>query len=190
MAFTKKEKNDILANYQKWLDESQAIFMLEYSRMTMKDVDGLRAKAREAGGQAHVIKNTLMEIALKDAGIDQTLQGTTLIGFADQDVPALAKVFSDAVKADTFELKMGLLNKKKISAKQIKELAELPPLPVMRARILGMLLAPASQLVRTLAEPGRSLAAVLQARNEQQSAPAEEVPAEALVAEEPVPPAA
>ncbi len=185
MAFTKKEKNEMLANYQKWLNDSQAVFMLEYSRMTMKDIDGLRAKVREVGGQAHVIKNTLMELALKEAGIDQALQGTTLIGFAQQDVPALAKVFTDAVKADAFSLKMGLLNKQKISANQVKELAELPPLPVMRARVLGMLLAPASQLARTLAEPGRSLAAVIQARNEQQSAPVEaEAEAEAPAAEE------
>ncbi len=179
MAFTKKEKNDMLANYQKWLDESQAMFMLEYSHMTMKDVDSLRAKVREVGGQAHVVKNTLMELAFKDAGIDQNLEGTTLVGIAYQDVPALAKVFSDAVKADAFSLKMGLLNKQKISANQIKELADLPPLPVMRARVLGVIMAPAQQLVRTLNEPGRSLAAVIQARNEQQGgAPAGEEAAE------------
>ncbi len=183
MAFTKKEKNEMLSDYTKWLDESQAVFMLEYSRMTMKDIDNLRVKVREVGGQAHVIKNTLMELALKEAGIDQTLEGTTLVGFATQDAPALAKVFSDATKADTFELKMGLLNKHKITAKQVKELADLPPLPVMRARVLGMLLAPASQLARTLAEPGRSLAAVIQAHVDQQNAPA----AAEAPAEEPVP---
>ncbi len=184
MAFTKKEKNEILANYQKWLDESQAMFLLEYSHMTMKDVDVLRAKVREVGGQAHVIKNTLMELAFKDAGIDQTLEGTTLVGFGYQDIPALAKVFSDAVKADAFSLKMGLLNKQAISADQVKELAELPPLPVMRARVLGVIMAPAQQLVRTLNEPGRSLAAVIQARNEKQGggAPAGEVAEEAPAA--------
>lgn len=180
MAFTKKEKDQILAQYQQWLNDSQAVFMLEYSRMSMKEIDGLRAKVREAGGRAHVIKNTLMELALKEAGIDQPLKGTTLAGFALQDVPALAKVFAEAVKADTFELKMGFLNQQKISAEQIKELAELPPLPVMRARVLGTILAPASQLVRTLAEPGRRIAAVLQAHNEQQGA--DPAPAEAAAA--------
>ncbi len=185
MAFSKKHKNEMLSDYTKWLDESQAVFMLEYSRMKMSDIDNLRAKAREVGGQAHVIKNTLMELALKNAGVNQTLQGTTLVGFAFHDAPALAKVFSDAAKADTFELKMGLLNKHVISAKQVKELADLPPLPVMRARLLGALQAPAAQLARTLAEPGRSLAAVLQARNEKQGASA--APAAAAPAEEPIP---
>jgi large subunit ribosomal protein L10 len=69
LAFTKKEKDEMLAQYQKWFEESQAVFMMSYSNMKMKDIDALRAKAREAGGQAHVVKNTLMELALKNTGV-------------------------------------------------------------------------------------------------------------------------
>ena len=53
-----------------------------------------------------------------------------------------------------------------LDAAQVKSLAELPPLPVVRARLLGMLQAPAGQLVRTIAEPARSLAAVFRAYSE------------------------
>ena len=56
------------------------------------------------------------------------------------------------------------------SADEIKMLADLPPLPVMRARILGILNAPASKLVRTLAEPARQIAAVVKAYSEQGAA--------------------
>jgi large subunit ribosomal protein L10 len=173
LAFTKKEKNEMLAQYQRWLEESQAVFMMSYSHMKMKDIDALRAKAREAGGQAHVVKNTLMELALKDAGIDEPMVGSTLVGFALQDAPALAKVFSEATKSDVFELKLGFLEKRKISPNQIKDLADLPPLPVMRARILGAINAPASQLARTLAEPGRRVAAVVKAYSEKDAAAVE-----------------
>jgi large subunit ribosomal protein L10 len=178
LAFTKKEKDEMLAQYQKWLEESQAVFMLSYGSMKMKDIDNLRAKVREVGGQAHVVKNTLMEIALKNTGVDEPMVGSTLVGFALQDAPALAKVFSDATnKSEIFKLKLGFLNKQLISPGQIKDLADLPPLPVMRARILGAINAPASQLARTLAEPGRSLAAVIKAYADKDSAAQAESPA-------------
>jgi large subunit ribosomal protein L10 len=177
LAFTKKHKNAMLAQYEEWLQKSQGVFMLTYTKMSMKEVDNVRSKAREAGGQAHVVKNTLMEIALKEAGIEsEPLTGTTLVGFALSDAPALAKAFTDILKADkaeTFKLKGGYLAKHSITASQVKELADLPPLPVMRARILGMINAPASQLARTIAEPARGLAAVVKAHTEQEPIPAE-----------------
>jgi large subunit ribosomal protein L10 len=177
LAFTKKEKDEMLAQYQKWFEESQAVFMMSYSNMRMKDIDALRAKAREVGGQAHVVKNTLMELALKNIGLDEPLTGSTLVGFALEDAPALAKVFTDATKSDIFDLKLGYLEKQKISPSQIQELADLPPLPVMRARVLGAINAPASQLARTLAEPARLIAAVLKAYSEKDAVTAEAEPA-------------
>ena len=70
-------------------------------------------------------------------------------------------------------MKGGFLGKQFITPVEVKSLADLPPLPVMRARLLGTLLAPASKLVRTLAEPARSLAGVFKAYSEkdQEAAP-------------------
>lgn len=174
MAFSKKHKREMIAQYTQWLKNSQAMFMLGYTRMSMKEIDALRAKVREAGGEAHVIKNTLLQIALHESGIqgDTELTGTTLVGFAFQDVPALAKVFNEASKAESFKLKGGFLDFRLISSDDIKALADMPPLPVMRARILGMLQAPASRLVRTFAEPARQMAAVVKAYSEKSAVPA------------------
>jgi len=84
----------------------------------------------------------------------------------------MAKVVSDASKSEIFSVKGGLLGSALMTPAQIKALADLPPLPVLRAQFLGVLLAPASKLVRTIAEPGRSLAGVLNAHVEQAQAPA------------------
>ena len=66
------------------------------------------------------------------------LTGTTLMGFAFGDAPALAKVFSEATaKSEVFKLKGGFLDKRQISNADVKALADLPPLPVMRATLLG-----------------------------------------------------
>lgn len=174
MAFSKKQKTEMISQYTEWFNQSQAVFMLSFSKMSMKEIDALRAKAREAGGEAHVVKNRLVEMALRERGVsfDKPLEGTTLMGFAFQDVPALAKVFSDAAKADAFEVKGGVLGARAISAADVKALADMPPLPVVRAQLLGTLLAPASKLVRTLAEPARQVAAVVKAYSEKEAAPA------------------
>ncbi len=141
------------------------------------DENALRAKAREVGGELHIAKNTLLGKALQTAGYEGIIQptGTTLCAFAFDDAPSMAKVLQDALKEskeELFKVKMGYLDGQAINADQVKALADLPPLPVMRATLLGTIMAPASKLVRTLAEPGRQIAAVIKARSEKDAVPA------------------
>ena len=162
MAFTKSEKNEMMARYSKWLEKSNAVFMMEYKKMDMKVIDGIRAKVREAGGESHVVKNTLMQKVLSENDFGKMdLASTNLVGFAFNDVSAVAKAIVDISKDYAFRIKGGYLNKDVISGEEIKALASLPPLPVMRAKLLGTILAPASQLARVISEPGRSVAAVV-----------------------------
>jgi large subunit ribosomal protein L10 len=174
LAFTKKEKDEMMKQYEDWLARSQAIFLIQYSKMGMKEVDGMRAKAREAGAEMHVVKNTLFGIVLDQMGWDgkALLDQTTMVGFAFNDAPGLAKVVNDAAKTDFFKVKGGLLNKHVITTEDIKALADLPPLPVVRAQLLGVLSAPAAKLVRTINEPARGLAAVIKANADKAEAPA------------------
>jgi len=172
VAFSKQHKSVMLKSYEQLLKQSQAIFVIEYKKMSMKEVDAMRNKVRDAGGQLHVVKNTLMGLALDHSGTKhKTLEGTSLMAFAINDVPALAKVFLDLTKnSEVYKLKGGYMDGRTISNEQVKMLAELPPLPVMRAKMLGMLQAPAGKLVRTIAEPARSLAFVFKAYSTQEEA--------------------
>jgi len=175
LAISKQQKREMVAQYSEWLERSGAFVLAEYTGMTMKDMDALRAKVREAGGEFHVVKNTLAKLALKEAEIDydeKYFLSSTAIGFAFEDPPALAKAISDFEKeTDALKIKVGYLDKQMMSAAEVKALADLPPLPVMRATLLSTILAPASQLVRTLAEPGRQVAAVMKAFSERDAAP-------------------
>lgn len=173
MAFTKKEKKQILAQYEQWLNDSEAVFLISYAKMSMKEIDDLRKKVREAGSEAHVVKNTLMTKAFQNVGVEepQFMEGTTLAGFAFSDPPALAKVLKEVTKkSEIFSIKAGYLGTQLLSEAEISALAELPPLPVMRATLLGTIMAPASKLVRTIAEPARGLAAVVKAYSEKAEA--------------------
>ncbi|HWQ45220.1 MAG TPA: 50S ribosomal protein L10 [Longilinea sp.] len=174
MAFNKQRKIELQDQYVDWLKKSQAIFVVSYSKMSMKDIDAFRAKAREAGGELHVVKNTLMLRALETAKMptSKIFDGTSLVGFAFSDPPALAKVISDGTsKSEIFAIKGGMLGNEILSVASVKALADLPPLPVVRAKLLGLFNTPATQLVRTLAEPARQLAYVVKAHSEQ-AAPA------------------
>ena len=175
MAFTKKHKSEMVDQYQNWVKKSQAIFLLEYGKMSMKNIDKLRSKAREAGGEVHVTKNTLLKIALEQAGVKSGILtgGATLCGFAFSDAPVFAKALTDAIKgSEVFKFKGGFLDGKPLTSREVVALAEMPPLPVMRARLLGVLQAPAAQLVRTINEPARQVAAVVKAYSEKDAAPA------------------
>jgi large subunit ribosomal protein L10 len=169
LAFTKNKKGEMTAQYEKWLNKSEAVFVLTYEKMNMKEIDAFRAKVRETGSEAHIVKNTLFNRALAAKGFPQSeiFESTSLVGFAFGDVTALAKVFSEATKgSETIKVKGGFLGKELLTAKQVKSLADLPPMPVMRAMLLGVISAPATKLVRTLAEPARSTAAVIKAYSE------------------------
>ncbi|MCJ7625655.1 MAG: 50S ribosomal protein L10 [Anaerolineaceae bacterium] len=176
MAITKEQKNQLIAKYEEWLKNSQAIFMIEYSNMNMVAIDDLREKAREIGAEIHVTKNTLLKLAMDKAGFDdvKTIEGTTMCGFAFEDAPALAKIFSEAAKkySDMYQIKMGYLDGKPLTPEGVKSLANVPPLPVMRAMLLSTILASASTLVRTIAEPARQMAAVVKAYSEKEEATA------------------
>lgn len=176
MAFTKGRKTEIVDQYKKWVNQSQAVFVLEYSKMNMKAVDIARAKVRDAGGELHVVKNTLFKIVIDESGMPKSKKfsdKSSIVAFSHNDPAAMAKVIADITKnTEVFKVKGGYLGKQLLDQSQVKALADLPPLPVMRARVLGMLLAPASQLVRTLAEPARSLAGVFKAYSEKEATPA------------------
>ncbi len=175
MAFTKSEKNEMMARYSKWLEKSNAVFMMEYKKMDMKVIDGIRAKVREAGGESHVVKNTLMQKVLSENDFGKMdLASTNLVGFAFNDVSAVAKAIVDISKDYAFRIKGGYLNKDVISGEEIKALASLPPLPVMRAKLLGTILL--LHLNSHVLSQNRDvrLAAVVQAHVTKEEAPAAE----------------
>ena len=175
MAITKEKKQEMVAQYGDWFDKSQAIILTEYIGMKMKNLDELRARVREVGGEFHICKNTLLKRVLDEAGMEikgEHFIKTTAVGFAFEDAPALAKVMTDYAKeSGLLNIKAGYLDGRLMSSSDVSSLANVPPLPVMRATLLSTILAPATQLVRTLSEPGRQIAAVLKAYADADVAP-------------------
>jgi large subunit ribosomal protein L10 len=176
LAVSKERKEEVLATYADWLKKSQAVILVEYTGVKMKDLDGIRAKVRESGGEFHVLKNTLARKAFIDNGIsipEDFLVKSTAVSFAFTDPASTAKALNEATKSSEFvKVKGGFMSGQVLSSAQVKALADMPPLPVVRAQLLGVLQAPAGKLVRTIAEPARGLAAVIKAFSEKAPAAA------------------
>lgn len=173
MAISKERKEEILATYAEWLKKSEAVILVEYTGVKMKDLDNIRAKIRESDGEFHILKNTLARRAFADSGMSMPpdfLVQSTAVSFAFSDPASTAKALSDATKGNQHvKVKGGFMSGQTLTAAQVKALADMPPLPVVRAQLLGVLQAPAGKLVRTIAEPARGLAAVIKAFSDKAS---------------------
>lgn len=170
MAFTRKEKEAMVTQYREWVDNSKAFFVVAYQKMNMPAVDEARQKMREIDGEIHVVKNRLFKLVMDEKGLDYGdgfWEENNIISFAFGEAPEVAKALSELSKTDVFDIRMGYMDGSLLSSSQVKALADLPTLPVMRGMLLGTIMASASQLVRTLAEPARSMAAVVKAFSEE-----------------------
>lgn len=176
MALSKQKKNEVVEQYKEWLTKSQSVILVEYTGATMKDMENIRSQVRESDGEFHVVKNTLMKLAFEASGFsipEGLLENSSAASFAFSDPAATAKALSEAVKGlDAIKVKGGYIGQEMLDVEHVKALSDLPPLPVVRGQLLGVLQAPAGKLVRTIAEPARSLAAVFQAYSEQAQAAA------------------
>ena len=174
MALSKQKKNEVIDKYKEWLKNSQSVILVEYTGATMKDMENIRAQIRESGGEFHVVKNTLVKLALEASDYpipEGLLEKSTAATFAFSDPAGTAKALSEASKGlDAIIVKGGYMGIEFLNQARVKSLADLPPLPVVRGQLLGVLQAPAGKLVRTIAEPARSLASVFRAYSEKAQA--------------------
>ena len=170
------EKQAIVADLTNKLQNAAAGVLVDYKGITVAEDTALRAELRKNNVEYAVVKNTLLRFAVNNCGmneLDSLLNGTTSVAICQDDPVAPARVINDfAKKIDgRFEIKGGFMDGKAMPLNEVLALANIPPLPVLQAQVLGTMLAPIS-----------GLACVLKQIAEKQGAPAE-APAEEAAAE-------
>lgn len=167
MAISRNRKEELISEYVDLLKQSRAVFLTQYSGLSVKEMQDLRASVRKAEGAFIVTKNTLMLRALEQAGLpspSEKLVGQLATGFALNEVPSLAKALTDYMKEDELlSIKFGILGDKLLSAEEIEELAKLPSLDELRGQILGLIQAPARNMAMVLASGVRQVVNVMDA---------------------------
>lgn len=129
-----------------------------------------RKRVKEAGGAVKVAKNKLAKLALKDTaaeGISDLLKGPTILAYSKDPIAAARVAVTYAKGNEKLVILGGAMGDKVLDAKGIKALAELPSLDELRAKLIGLLNAPATKIARTIKEPGAKLARVIQAKASQ-----------------------
>jgi large subunit ribosomal protein L10 len=181
-------KATIVEDLQKKLNASPFLFVADYTGLKVAQFAELRNRLHTTGARCHVVKNTFLRRAAKEAGLPDLaeLKGQTAIIVGEKDVAAAAKVLKNfTAEFKKPEVKTGIVDNIVVSTEQIKAIADLPSREVLLATLLGVLNAPASKLVRVLNEPASSLARLLKAKAEKDaaSAPAPAAPEVAPAAE-------
>lgn len=175
MAIAKKRKKELVAQYSDLLERSQALILTNYQGLNVAQITKLRSQIRQASGAYYVTKNTLVKLALEQAGLSvpaEWLEGPTAIGFCFDQVPTIAKIITDfADESDLLAIKGGFLGDRAVGEAKVKTLASLPSTEVLQAQMLGALAAPMSGLVGVLNNALGGLLGVFDARKEQLGEP-------------------
>lgn len=149
------------------LADASTFFLVDYQGLSAGDLHVLRAKVRAAGGRLLVAKNTLVNVVLKEHGVegfDATLQGPTAIVLVGEDPVAPAKALTDFAKDHPKDLpaaKGGRLQGSVVGPETLAKIAKLPPREQLLSELIGVLQAPLTQLVGVLSAPQRDLVTVI-----------------------------
>ena len=160
-------KKELIESLHTSLKNTGTIVVAHYAGMTVAHMTEFRKRVKEAGGSVKVTKNRLAKLALKDtdaAGIIDLFKGPTVVAFSQDPVTAARIAVKYAKDNDKLVILGGTMGKNVLDPAAVKALAELPSLDELRAKLIGLLNAPATKIARTIAEPGAQLARVIQAK--------------------------
>ena len=174
MALRLEDKKAVVKEVNAVAGDSVTAVAAEYRGLSVAEMTVLRREAREAGVYMRVIKNTLARRAVEGTDFEcmqDSLKGPILLAFAKDDPGAAARVIKDFAKEHEALQAVSLsAGGQLMPGSDLAKLADLPTLDQARAMLLGVLNAPLTQLVRTLAEPASMLARTFGARGDQEAA--------------------
>jgi large subunit ribosomal protein L10 len=164
------EKQIISSEYLARINASPFFIVLDYRGLKVGPITELRKRLSKAGAEMRVVKNSIFRIAVKEAGVADlgtSLSGQLAVVTGQRDVASAAKVVKTfSTEFEKPKIRFAYLKSQRLESADVLALADLPSLDVLRAKILGVIMAPASKLAAVLNAPGTQLVRVLQARVE------------------------
>ena len=165
------EKQQLIDNLHEEFGKSPHAILVDFRGLSVPAVTEFRRKVRRAGSRYRVVKNTLALRAIKDTplqGLSAKFEDTTGVAYTGSDPVVLAKVLVDFAKDHpALTVKAAVVaGTQMLDANGVKALSTMPGLPELRAKLLGLLQAPATQLVRLLGAPATQTVRVLKARQD------------------------
>ena len=147
-------KQAAVAEIKAKFEQAKSVVMIDYRGMTVAEVTELRKQFRAAGVEYAVLKNSLVGIAAKEAGIeglDPILEGPTALAFGMTDAVAPAKIIAEfAKKNDKLKVKAGILDGAILDVAGVEKLSAIPSREVLIAKVMGSMMSAVSKFVYVL----------------------------------------
>jgi large subunit ribosomal protein L10 len=147
LAISRQRKEELVAEYADMLNRSSGVILTDFRGMNDHALKAVRKAVVEANGTYRITKTTILKRALESSGypFPPELKGSPIaVGFCFGEVPAVAKAL---INTEILVIRGGMMGHNFISPDEVKAIAELPPIEVLRAQLLGLLDAPAASLV-------------------------------------------
>ena len=164
----RKQKEELVESLHETFLNSQSIIVTHINGLTVSETTNLRSNMRDANCKFKVTKNKIVKLALKKTKfehLDSLFTGPTAIG-SSEDAIAPAKVLVKFTKeTEKINIIGGGIETKTLSVDEIINLASLPSLDEVRSKLIGLIMAGPTKLVRTIKEPSSRLARILTTKN-------------------------
>jgi large subunit ribosomal protein L10 len=160
----RSQKAELIASLNETFKSAELVIVTQQTGLTVAEITDLRRQMRAAGAGFKVAKNRLTQRALEGTRfqpLSDLFKGPTALAYSKDPVAAAKVTVGFADKNEKLKIVGGSLGERKLDVAGIKALATLPSLPEMRARLAGLIAAPATRLATVVAAPAAQLARVV-----------------------------
>lgn len=156
----RKQKEELVEQFSGQLKDMGVLIVVQQSGMTVAEMTTLRGRMRDAGARFRVTKNRLAKIAIEGTQFENArdmFQGPTAVAFSVDPVAAAKVCVAYANGNSKFSIVGGVIGERVMDAAAVEQLSKLPSLDEFRAKIVGLVNAPATKLVTVLPQPATQL---------------------------------
>ena len=164
----KNKKKFYIEEMKEFFNKTSSVFVTHYQGLTVKQIDQLRSEMRNHGILFKITKNRITKLALEGSKfkkLENLFSGPTAVAFSDDAITS-AKILTKFAKSNS-NLKIigGIMEEEPLSIEDVEKIATLPTLNEARAKIVGILTAPAQKIMSILLAPGSKIAILTRAKS-------------------------